>query len=102
MSTYYIIRTGAEIIPLHDAYMAALHQMDEAGYQYNKNTVELHKEYSLIREILEMAKATSSIIEGTHPSGLSLKDDLPPFLDNLKINSKNNVFSNSRAVTVRA
>jgi hypothetical protein len=57
---------GAGIVPIHDAVIPPLPFSDIVGYSYNKNTVQLNTEYSVIGEIQQMAERTADILSGKH------------------------------------
>lgn len=61
-STTSSASVGAGILPVHDAIIAPLPFSDIVPYLYNKVTVGINTQYSIMREIMSMAERTNAAI----------------------------------------
>ena len=61
-----IASVGAGILPVHDAIIAPLPFSDIVPYLYNKGTVSINTQYSIMEKIMEMAERTNNAITDTN------------------------------------
>lgn len=95
---------GSGILPIHDAHIGPLPFSDILGYSYNKNTVDINKRYSIMAEIVKMAKRAESIITDKDselyldPSKLAAVDSLSVWSDK-DLKEQRTAAKNARAAT---
>lgn len=65
---------GAGILPIHDAAMVPLAFADYYAYSYNKGTVELNKNYSIMGEMVKMGERMREVFAAVEEQNAKAKE----------------------------